>query len=159
MTRRLNYAKATPDGYKALEVLDDYVEACALEPLLKELVRMRASQINGCAYCLDMHGQDARAQGETEQRLYTLSVWRETPFFSPRERAALLWTEEITLVGETHASDAAYEEVRQHFTEAELMDLTLTIIMINSWNRLAIGFRSEPGRYKTSKQPIAATSA
>jgi AhpD family alkylhydroperoxidase len=141
-----------------MEALDDYVEGCALEPLLKELVRMRASQLNGCAYCLDMHSKDARAQGETEQRLYTLSAWRETPFFSPRERAALWWTEEITLVGETHASDAAYEEVRQHFSEEELVNLTLTIIMINGWNRLAIGFRSQPGRYQSSKTPVTANA-
>ena len=158
MDKRVNYAKAAPQGYKAMEALDDYTEGCQLEPLLKELVRMRASQINGCAYCLDMHSKDARAQGETEQRLYGLNAWREAPYYSPRERAALMWTEEITLIGQTHASDAAYAEVSTHFNESELTDLTLLIITINAWNRLAIGFRSQPGHYKSSKKPVATTN-
>lgn len=159
MGQRLNYAKVAPAGYNALDALDTYVENCALEPLLKELVRMRASQLNGCAYCLDMHSKDARAQGETEQRLYGLTAWREAPYYSPRERAALLWTEEITLIGETHASDAVYEEVRQHFTDEELVNLTLAIITINAWNRLAVSFRSQPGHYKSSKKPVIATES
>ena len=107
------------------------MEECGLEPLLLELVRMRASQINGCAYCLDMHGKDARALGESEQRLYTLSAWREAPFYTPRERAALLWTEELTLLNERHVPDAVYEEVRPHFSEEELVNLTLAIVAIN----------------------------
>src|SRR5262245_27070855 len=127
MEERLNYSKTAPAGYRAISALHNYVEEIGLEPLLLELVRMRASQINGCAYCLDMHSSDARAIGETEQRLYALSAWRETPFYTPRERAALRWTEEITLIGQEHASDAAYEEARQHFSEEELVNLTLAI--------------------------------
>jgi AhpD family alkylhydroperoxidase len=153
MEERLNYVKAAPAGYRAILTLNRYVDECDLEPLLLELVRMRASQINGCAYCLDMHSKDARAIGETEQRLYALSAWRETPFYTPRERAALRWTEEITLISQDHASDAAYDEARQHFSEGELVNLTLAIIMINSWNRLAIGFRSVPGEYQSSRKP------
>jgi AhpD family alkylhydroperoxidase len=150
---RLDYVKAAPAGYRAIATLNRYVEDCDLEPLLLELVRMRASQINGCAYCLDMHSKDARAQGESEQRLYALNAWRETPFYTPRERAALRWTEEITLISQGHASDAAYQEARQHFSEGELVNLTLAIIMINGWNRLAVGFRSVPGGYQSAKQP------
>ena len=108
---------------------------------------MRASQINGCAYCIDMHSKDARATGESEQRLYELNAWRETPFYTECERAALLWTEELTLISQGHAPDAVYEEVRQHFSEEELVNLTLAIVAINGWNRLAIGFRSPPGVY------------
>ena len=113
-----------------------------------ELVRMRASQINGCAYCLDMHSKDARAEGETEQRLYTLSAWRETPFFTDRERAALDWTEALTLITEGHAADEVYETVKQQFSDEELVNLTVAIIAINGWNRLAIGFRNVPGEYQ-----------
>jgi AhpD family alkylhydroperoxidase len=115
-------------------------------------VKMRASQINGCAFCLDMHSKDARAAGETEQRLYALDAWRETPFFTDRERAALAWTEAVTRVSETHVPDEIYETVRQHFTEKELVDLTLAIVAINGWNRLAISFRSVPGSYQPSKR-------
>ena len=118
------------------------------EPLLIELVKMRASQINECAFCLDMHSKDARAAGETEQRLYALNAWRETPFFTDRERAALAWTEEVTLVGQNHVPDAIYEEARRYFTEEELVDLTMAVIAINGWNRLAIAFRSVPGAYR-----------
>ena len=128
--------------------LSRYAEECDLEPLLLELVRMRASQINGCAYCLDMHSKDARALGESEQRLYALNAWRETPFYSPRERAALLWTEELTLISQGHVPDAVYEEARQHFSEQELVALTWAVITINSWNRLAVSFRPVPGTYK-----------
>jgi AhpD family alkylhydroperoxidase len=155
MQERLNYVKAAPDGYRAMAALNRYVEECDLEPLLLELVKMRASQINGCAYCLDMHSKDARALGESEQRLYALNAWRETPFYSQRERAALLWTEELTLVSQAHVPDAVYEEVRQHFSEEELVNLTLAIVTINGWNRLAIGFRSQPGVYRSTKQPLS----
>jgi AhpD family alkylhydroperoxidase len=114
-------------------------------------MKIRASQINGCAFCLDMHSKDARVAGETEQRLYALSAWRETPFFSERERAALAWTETVTRISENHVSDEAYESVRQHFSEKELVDLTLAIVAINGWNRLAISFRTVPGSYQPSK--------
>jgi AhpD family alkylhydroperoxidase len=155
MEERLNYAEAAPQGYRAMLALSRYAEECDLEPLLLELVRMRASQINGCAYCLDMHSKDARALGETEQRLYALNAWRETPFYSPRERAALLWTEELTLISQGHVPDAVYEEARQHFSEQELVDLTLAIVVINGWNRLAISFRSQPGNYQSHKKPLS----
>jgi AhpD family alkylhydroperoxidase len=155
MEKRLDFSEAAPNGYRAMVGLDRYVSNCGLEPLLLELVRMRASQINGCAYCLDMHSKDARAIGEREQRLYALNAWRETPFYSPRERAALLWTEAITLIGQDHAPDAVYEAVREHFSPEELVNLTLAIITINGWNRLAIGFRSAPGTYESNRRPAA----
>lgn len=155
MEPRLAYAKVAPEGYRAMATLNRYVENCGLEPLLLELVKMRASQINGCAYCLDMHSKDARALGETEQRLYTLSAWREAPFYSERERAALLWTEELTLLSERDADDAIYETVRRHFSEEEMVNLSLAIIVINGWNRLAVGFRSLPGVYQSQKKPLA----
>jgi AhpD family alkylhydroperoxidase len=138
-----------------MAALNRYVEDCGLDPLLLELVKMRASQINGCAYCIDMHSKDARALGESEQRLYALNAWRETPFYSERERAALRWTEELTLISQGHAPDAVYGEVREHFSEEELVNLTLAIVVINGWNRLAIGFRSEPGTYQSAKKPLA----
>jgi AhpD family alkylhydroperoxidase len=155
MEERLNYVKAAPNGYRAMAALNRYVEDCGLEPLLLELVKMRASQINGCAYCLDMHSKDARALGESEQRLYALNAWRETPFYTERERAALLWTEQLTLISQEHAPDAVYARVREHFSEEELVNLTLAIVTINGWNRLAIGSRSQPGIYQSTKKPLA----
>ena len=154
MEERLKYPKAAPNGYRAMDALQDYVDDCGLEPLLLELVKLRASQINSCAYCIDMHSKDARALGESEQRLYELNAWRETQFYTARERAALLWTEELTLISQGHAPDAVYEEARQHFSEEELVNLTLAIVAINGWNRLAIGFRSQPGVYKSTKKPL-----
>lgn len=154
MEERLKYAKVAPGGYRAMAALQGYVDDCGLEPLLLELVKMRASQINGCAYCIDMHSKDARALGESEQRLYELNAWRETPFYTDRERAALLWTEELTLISLNNVSDAVYNEVRQHFSEEELVNLTLAIVAINGWNRLAIGFRSKPGVYQSKKKPL-----
>jgi AhpD family alkylhydroperoxidase len=151
MQSRLDYARTAPDGLKAMLGLEQYARQSGLEPALLELVKIRASQINGCGFCLDMHSKDARAAGETEQRLYTLPAWRETPFFSERERAALAWTEAVTRVSETHVSDETYETLRQHFTEKELVDLTLAIVAINGWNRLAISFRTVPGSYQPSK--------
>jgi len=148
MQPRLNAAKVTPEGYRAVYGLEEYVRHCGLETSLLELVRLRASQINGCAYCVDMHSKDARAEGETEQRLYAVSVWEETPFFSDRERAALAWTEAVTLVGKDHVPDEVYELARAQFSEKELVDLTLAVIAINSWNRLAITFRAVPGTYQ-----------
>ena len=145
MDQRLNYAQAAPVGYGAMEALDDCVMACGLDPLLLELVKMRASQLNGCAYCIDMHSKDARALGESEQRLYALSAWRETPFYSERERAALLWTEDLTLISQSDVPDAVYDEVCRHFSDEELVNLTLVIVTINGWNRLSIAFRSGRG--------------
>ncbi len=148
MQPRLEAAKIAPEGYRALAALEQYVRRSGLETSLLELVRLRASQINGCAYCVDMHTKDARAEGETEQRLYAVSVWEETPFFTERERAALAWTEAVTLVGEHHVPDDVYELARGQFSEKELVDLTLAIIAINSWNRMAISFRAVPGSYQ-----------
>jgi AhpD family alkylhydroperoxidase len=128
--------------------MERHVHACGLDPTLIELVKLRASLINGCAYCVDMHTKVARAQGETEQRLYAVGVWEETPFFTDRERAALAWTDAVTLVSVGHVPDAVYELARQQFSEQELTDLTLTIVTINGWNRLAVAFRSVPGSYQ-----------
>ena len=124
------------------------IDAGGLDRKLLHLLMMRASQINGCAYCLDMHAKDARAEGETEQRLYSLNAWRETPFFSDRERAALEWTEAVTLVSTTHVPDETYEAVRAHFSEEEIKTLTLAVAMINTWNRLNVAFRTVPGGYQ-----------
>jgi AhpD family alkylhydroperoxidase len=122
--------------------------AAAIEPSLFELVKIRASQMNGCAYCLDMHTKDARLAGETEQRIYALNAWRETPFFTDRERAALEWTEAVTRVGDTHVPDEAYQQVTAHFNDDELVALTMGVIVINGWNRLAVAFRAPAGSYQ-----------
>jgi AhpD family alkylhydroperoxidase len=149
MQKRLDALKVSPGAYRAMSALEGYVrKSSRLEPSLMELVRLRASQINGCAYCIDMHTKDARAAGETEQRLYCLSTWRESPFYSDRERAALAWTEAITLISRDQAPDEVYDEVIQRFSEEELVNLTLAIVAINGWNRLAIGFRAVPGEYQ-----------
>lgn len=151
MHQRIKYKEIAPEGLKAMWGLENYVHHSGLEHPLLELVKTRASQINGCAFCLDMHTKDARAAGETEQRLYTLSAWQETPFFTDRERAALAWTEAVTRVADTNVPDDAYELARKHFSEKELVDLTLAIVAINGWNRLAISFRAEPGTYQPPK--------
>ena len=142
MKARLNPYQGAPELMKALEAFGSQVEGSGLEPPLIELVKTRASQINGCAYCIHMHTKDARANGESEERLYLLSAWRESPLYSDRERAALAWTEALTLVSETHAPDEDYEELSRHFTPEEQVKLTLLIGAINTWNRIAIGFRS-----------------
>ena len=148
MTQRLNYAKIAPDALKAMVELEKYVADSGLQRSLYELVKTRASQINGCAYCLDMHTKDARKAGETEQRLYALNAWRETPFYTERERAALEWTEALTLISENDVSDLLYESVHTHFNEKEMVALTMAIVAINGWNRLAISFRTVPGTYE-----------
>ncbi|HET6419831.1 MAG TPA: carboxymuconolactone decarboxylase family protein [Geobacteraceae bacterium] len=148
MTSRINLAKIAPGVMHAMLGLEKYLHECGLETSLLDLVRMRASQINGCAYCLDMHSKDARSGGETEQRLYLLNAWREAPFYSARERAALAWTEALTMVAESRVPDEVFEEARQHFSEEELVNLSLAVVAINGWNRLAIGFRSEVGGYR-----------
>jgi len=151
---RLDISKAAPGAVRAMIGLEGYLrKSSRLEPSLMELVKFRASQINGCAYCLDMHSKDARAQGESEQRLYTLNAWRETPFFTARERAALAWTEAVTKISETHAPDSVYAEVRKEFDDEQLVNLTLAIVAINGWNRLAIGFRQVPGEYQPAEPP------
>ena len=155
MEPRIEYAKVAPGASRAMYGLEQHVRQSGLEPALLELVKTRASQINGCAYCLDMHTKDARARGETEQRLYALNAWRETPFYSERERAALAWTEAVTLVAQGHVPDEVYEEVRPHFSDKDLVDLTMAIVAINGWNRLAISFRTVPGTYQP-KQAAAA---
>jgi len=144
MKPRMNYYQAAPDTLKALLALENQVKSSGLEQSLIELVKTRASQINGCAYCIVVHTEDARKHGETEQRLYLLNAWREAPGYTPRERAALAWTEAVTLIAETHAPDDVYEEVRAHFSEAETVNLTMLIATINAWNRLAISFRPVP---------------
>jgi AhpD family alkylhydroperoxidase len=141
MQPRLSPLKAAPDAYAAVRALSDYVENSGLEPGLLELVKTRASQINGCAFCLHMHTRDARARGETEERLYLLDAWRESPLYSARERAALASTEALTEIARTHAPDEVYAEARGQFSEEELVKLTVAIGQINTWNRIAIGFR------------------
>jgi len=143
MSQRLAYQTASPEAFKAMLKLEQAIHALGLEESLLELVKSRASQINGCAWCLEMHTKDARAQGETEQRLYLLPTWRDAHCYTPRERAALAWTEEVTRVASAQeVSDAAWEEARRHFSEKELVDLTLAIIAINGWNRFNIAFRT-----------------
>jgi AhpD family alkylhydroperoxidase len=148
MEPRLNFYKSSPDSIRALQSLEDRIAKSGLEKPLVELVRLRASQINGCAYCVDLHVRDARKAGETERRLSTLVAWRDTPssesFFSDRERAALEWTEAVTLVAQTHVPDEVWNRVRPHFTPEELVDLTLLVSTINIWNRLTISFRKTP---------------
>jgi len=149
MTQRLDPYKAAPGSYQAMLALEQYVRASGLEKPLLELVKVRASQINGCAYCLDMHTKDARAHGETEQRLYAVSAWREAPFYSDRERAALEWAESVTRLGQEGVPEALYQQVSNHFTEQELVNLTMAVVAINGWNRVAMAFRSPvPGSYK-----------
>jgi AhpD family alkylhydroperoxidase len=149
---RIDYAHVAPGAMRAQVGMETYARGSGLEHSLLYLVKLRASYLNGCAYCVDMHTKDARLENETEQRLYAVPVWRETPFFTPRERAALAWTDTVTMVADTHVPDEAFDEVRAHFTEAEVVNLTMAIIAINGWNRLAIAFRKPVGSY----QPRAA---
>jgi AhpD family alkylhydroperoxidase len=144
MESRLDFYKANLDAVKPLMVLEERISKSALEKPLTELVRLRASQINGCAFCVDMHSTDARKNGETERRLAAVVAWRETPFFSDRERAALEWTEAVTLIAQNHVPDAIWEAVKPHFSDAEMVDLTLLVAAINSWNRFSISFRKMP---------------
>jgi AhpD family alkylhydroperoxidase len=151
MNVRLNYGRVAPGVYDAMDNLDQYLATCGLEASLLHLVKLRASQINGCAYCLDMHWKDLRAIGESEQRLYSLDAWRECPYYSDRERAALAWAEVVTLVNDGHVDEAVYADVRSHFSERELSDLTLAVATINAWNRLSIAGRLTPGTYQPAK--------
>jgi AhpD family alkylhydroperoxidase len=144
---RIDYRRVMPEALQAMVGLEKPVAAGGLEPQLLELVKMRASQLNGCAYCLDMHSKDAHARGESEQRLHVLAAWREAPFYSDRERAALAWCETLTLLPQTGAPDSVYEQLRAEFDEEETVALTLAIVAINGWNRFAVGFRTDVGSY------------
>ncbi len=154
MEARIHYTKVAPGAYHAMLGLEHYLHECSLDEKLIDLVKLRASQINGCAYCIDMHWKDLRASGESEQRLYSLDAWEETPFYTDRERAAFDWTEAVTRVAQTHVPDEVYEQVRVHFSEKELADLTLAIATINAWNRLSIAARTEPGTYQPIKREL-----
>lgn len=147
MSQRLDYKNASPEAFNALIHTEMQIHKSGLENSLLELVKTLASQINGCAWCLDMHTKDARAQGETEQRLYLIPVWREAPCYSARERAALAWTEAVTCIATQDVSDEVYEEAREHFDEKALVDLTLAIVAINGWNRMNVAFRTKVGDY------------
>jgi AhpD family alkylhydroperoxidase len=147
MEQRLDYPKLAPEAVRAMYGLETYLAKCGLEHSLRELIKIRASQINGCAFCIDMHTKDARAASETEQRIYALNAWRETPFFNERERAALAWVEAVTHIGDG-VPDDLYEEARRQFSEKELVDLTWAAAAINAWNRVSISFRVLPGSYQ-----------
>jgi AhpD family alkylhydroperoxidase len=151
MKSRIEYAQVAPGAVEAMRALEKYVRTCGIDPKLLELIKIRASQINGCAYCLDMHTKDARTQGETEQRIYALNAWRETPFFTEKERAALAWTESVTQVSMSQVPNEVYEIVRQYFDEKEIVNITTAIVAINGWNRFAVSFRSVPGAYQSAK--------
>ena len=155
MPQRVDYNAVAPEAVKAVRNLDRYLRESSLEPALIELVKQRASLVNGCAYCVDLHAKSARAIGETEQRLYAVPVWRETPFFSARERAAFAWTDAVTDIARDGVNDAVYNEGRAQFTEKELVDLTVAVIAINAWNRLAVTFRTAVG----NPRPAGATAA
>ena len=150
MEARLDYTKASPEAYKAMLQMEGVVRRSGINPILLELIKIRASQLNGCAFCIDMHTKDARFKGESEQRIYALDAWRETPFFTEKEQAALAWTEALTNIQKGHAPDDVYGELRKNFSEEEIVNITLAITTINSWNRIAIGFRMVPGSYQPS---------
>src|SRR5947209_16606281 len=155
MEVRLDYTKAAPEGFRAMLAVERFLHSSGLEDSLLHLIKLRASQVNGCAYCIDMHSKDARANGETEQRLYGLDAWREAPYYTERERAALALTEAVTKVTEGHVPDAVYIQAKAQFSEAELATLVFAIATINAWNRLAITFRSEAGQYQPAKKAAA----
>ena len=150
---RFNLARLNPGLYKAMSGLEAYLHQCSLEAKLVHLIKLRASQLNGCAYCIDMHWKDLRALGETEQRLYGLDAWEESPYYTDRERAALAWTEAVTNLHDGHVADSTYDTVKSHFNEQELADLTFAVATINAWNRLAIAARAEAGAYKSQLTP------
>ncbi len=152
MKARLDFRKASPKANTAMSALHDFVRSCGLDHALLELVKLRASQINGCAHCIDMHTKELRAEGESEQRLYLLNAWRESPFYSDRERAALAWTEAVTLLADGSVPDAVYEEARAQFSEQELVNLTMAVVAINGANRLNIAFRTVPGSYQARRR-------
>lgn len=155
---RFSYTTSSPNPYDPMHALESYLADCAIEEPLVHLVKLRASQINGCAYCIDMHWKDLRALGEPDLRLYLLDAWRESPQFTPRERAALAWTESVTRLADDHVPDAVYDEVRPHFDDRELADLTLVIATINAWNRLSVAARLVPGTYVSRLAPAGETA-
>jgi AhpD family alkylhydroperoxidase len=157
MEERIQYAKVSAGAYHAMLKLEGYLHECGLEIGLLHLIKLRASQINGCAYCIDMHWKDLRATGENEQRLYSLDAWEESPFYTDRERAALAWTEAVTRVAETHVPDDVYERVHRQFSQKELADLTVAVATINAWNRLLIAARTTPGTYQAPKGELQKT--
>jgi AhpD family alkylhydroperoxidase len=160
MTKRIDLARTGQGAYRTMAALEQYVRSSGLDHSLLQLVKLRASYINGCAYCVDMHSKDARAEGETEQRIYAVPVWHETPFFTPRERVALEWAETVTKIGERGVPDDVYERARSEFSEQELVDLTMAVIAINGWNRLSIAFGAEPGTYqRAASKPLDARHA
>lgn len=150
---RIDGYKTLPGGYNAMMQLQKTVDQSSIDPRLLELIKLRSSQINGCAYCLDMHSKDAIAIGENPQRIYVLDAWREAPFYSPKEKAALAWCEALTLISDTAAPDSVYDELSKYFNEKEIMEITFAIITINSWNRLAIGLRQDVGGYVSHRKP------
>jgi AhpD family alkylhydroperoxidase len=154
MTSRIEWPAVAPEAYKAQATIEQYARNCGLEKTLLELVKLRVSQVNRCAFCIDMHWKDLRAAGETEQRLYGLNAWRESPYYGDRERAALEWAEAVTLLTEGSVPDAVYEAARSQFSERELVDLTMAIVAINGWNRLCVSFRTVPGRYTPGERPL-----
>ncbi len=158
MKPRMDYGKASPGAVRAMVGLEGFVRGSSIEHGLLHLVKMRASQMNGCAYCIDMHSKDARAAGESEQRLYALDAWRETPFYTARERAALAWTEALTNLHDGHVPEAVFEEARAQLSETELTDLTVAVVAINGWNRIAIAFRAVPGTYQPPVRKPAETA-
>jgi AhpD family alkylhydroperoxidase len=153
MQPRIAYVQAASEGFKAMLGVEAYVSHCSIEPMLGHLIKFRVSQMNGCAYCLDMHSKDLRALGETEPRLYGLNAWRESPFYTDRERAALDWAEAVTRVADSHVEDEVYQRARAIFNERELVDLTWIVAAINAWNRMAISFRAAPGEYQSKLKP------
>jgi len=157
MEPRVNYQTA-PDAIKGMFELERYIHTCGLDQKLIHLIKTRASQLNGCAFCIDMHTRDARALGETEQRLYALDAWRETPFFTDQERAALAWAEALTNIQQGHAPDEVYQELARHYSEQEIVALTIAITTINAWNRIAVGFRAVPGSYQPQQQKTHAAA-
>jgi len=159
MTQRIDYSKVGAGAYKAVLGMETYVRHCGLERSLIELIKLRASYINGCAYCVDMHSKDALAEGETEQRIFAVPVWHETPFFTPRERAALAFTEAVTRIDKDGVPDEVYEATRTHFSEEEMVNLTMAVATINVWNRLAITFRSDVGTYQPAAHAASPRTA
>ncbi len=150
---RLDWAKVSPDALKAMLAVQGFTDRSSLDHKLIELIKIRASQINGCAYCLDMHTKDALAIGESDQRLHVLAAWREAPFYSEKERAALAWCESLTEISEKGAPENLFKELQKHFTNEQIVEITLAVIVINGWNRLAVAFESEAGHYVSNRKP------
>ena len=157
MQPRIDYRKYAPEALKGLFALESYLANCSLDHKLLHLLKLRASQLNGCAFCIDMHWKDARSLGETEQRLYGLDAWRESPYYTEQERAALAWTESLTLVSSSHVPDEVFSELQRQFSEQQIVDLTYLASTINAWNRIAISLRAVPGRYRPAEKSSAAS--